>query len=160
MKGFVLSVFILALIVSCKKESSFSPIPAIQFEKFIVYNADSSDCIISFQDGDGDIGVLSGDTTPYNLKMTYLHKNSAGNFVPYNANSGSSVFDTLAYTFRIQNITPNGQYKALTGDITVQLRAAPIFNPKDSVVKFAINLWDRAGHESNTVYTNEIHVPK
>ncbi len=160
MKGFILSTFILVLIVSCKKEASFSPIPAIQFKQFIVYNADSSDCIISFQDGDGDIGVLSTDTTLYNLRMKYLYKNSAGNFVPYNANSGSLVFDTLAYTFRIKNITPDGQYKALSGDITIQLRAAPIFIPTHSVVKFAINLWDRAGHESNTVFTNEITVPK
>lgn len=160
MKRFIFSLFILTSVVSCKKEASFSTIPAIEFKKFITYNIDSADCTISFKDGDGDVGVLSGDTNSYNLKMKYLYKNSAGNFVAYDADPGTLVFDTLFYTFRIKTITPDGQYKAIDGDITAQLRAAPIFNPKHSVVKFSINLWDRAGHESNTVTTNEITVPK
>jgi hypothetical protein len=148
------------LVVSCKKETSFSTTPAIKFKEFTVYNKDSSDCTISFTDGDGDIGILTTDTNKYNLKMKYLYKNAAGNFVPYDADPGTLVFDTLFYTFRIKTITPDGQYKALNGDLTAQLRATPIFNPKHSVVEFTIVLWDRAGHASNMVTTNEIMIPK
>ncbi len=92
--------------------------------------------------------------------MKYLYKNAAGNFVPYDAYPQTAQLDTLFYSFRIKSLTPDGQYKAISGDITAQLRATPIYNPKHKVVKFAINLWDRAGHESNTVMTDEIIVPQ
>lgn len=160
MRSFVCTLlFIVILISSCKKESSFSPIPVITFKSFVAYNNDSADCIIGFKDGDGDIGIFTGDTSsPDNLKMKYLYKNSQGDFVPYDVSFGTTQFDTLFYTFRIKNITPDGQYKALEGDIKIKLRAAPIFVPTHKVVKFNITLWDRAGHQSNTVTTNEILV--
>lgn len=161
MKHFIYIVLFFILITSCKKEASFSNIPVINFEKFITYNIDSADCFIGFKDGDGDIGILKGDTTSKkNLRMLYLYKDSNGNFVPYDATFGTPQFDTLFYDFQIPDLTPDGQYKALEGDIKIKLRAAPIFNPTHSVVKFNITLWDRAGHQSNTVTTNEILVPK
>jgi len=159
MNRFSLSIFLFVLAVSCKKEASFPTTPSIEFKQFSAYSLDSADCTISFKDGDGDVGVLSGDTTTYNLKMKYLYKNSAGNFVPYDADPSTLALDTLFYSFRIKTITPDGQYKALNGDITVQLRAAPVFNPLHTFVKFSINLWDRAGNKSNTVTTPAVAVP-
>ncbi len=161
MKRFIYILFLLVLIgasmTSCVKEKSFSPIPVIVFKQFILYNIDSADCIIGFKDGDGDIGVLAGDTVSQSdLIMKYLYKGSAGIFLPYDATPGTIKFDTLFYTDRVQYITPLGKYKALDGEIKMKLRAPPVYNKIHTIIKFDIVLTDRAGHRSNMVETNEI----
>ncbi len=162
MKQYIYPFFIFiitgTLITSCVKEKSFPPQPAIEFEKFVTYGHDSADCFIKFKDGDGDIGILAGDAiSPDDLKMKYLYKDNGGIFQPVDSSFGTSQFDTLFYSYRVPNITPDGQYKALDGEIKIKLRTAPLFGPH-SVVKFEITLRDRAGHRSNMVSTNEIIV--
>lgn len=153
--------FVLLISFSCKKEKSFPKEPVLVFKSYTSYNADSADCILGFTDGDGDVGFLSTDTTKdFNLEMLYLYENSAGIFVPYDYSFGTTQFDTLKYGYRIDNLTPDGQYKALEGEIKIKLRSAPLYSPLHNKVKFKITLWDRAGHASNTVETNEIAVPK
>ena len=150
------------LITSCVKEKSFPATPAITFDKYILYQEDSADCYIKFKDGDGDVGVYAGDTSSANnLMMKFLLKASDGKFHPYDYILGNSTFDTLFYGFKIPNITPDGQYKALDGEIKIKLRTQPIYGPANTgdIVKFDIYLMDRAGHKSNTVSTNEIVVP-
>ncbi len=143
---------------SCVREKNFPPQPAIEFEKFITYGHDSADCFIKFKDGDGDIGhPLTDKTSPDDLKMKYLYKGPGGIFLPVDSSVGTSHFDTLFYSYRVPDITPDGQYKALDGQIKIKLRAAPIFGPH-SIVKFEITLTDRAGNKSNVVSTNEIPV--
>lgn len=146
-------------LVSCVKESNFPTRPVIKFESFELFGNDSAKCIISFTDGDGDIGFSDNDTTANSdLKMKYLYKESDGKFYPFDANSGTTEFDTLFYNNRVPDITPDGQYKALEGKIEVKLTSAPLFNPLHEIVKFEITLTDRAGHVSNTVFTNPITV--
>ena len=162
MKQFIYISFLLVIIgtsiSSCVKEKKFPPQPAIVFEKFVTYGHDSADCFITFKDGDGDIGILAGDaTSPDDLKMKYLFKDSGGIFQPIDSSFGTTPFDTLFYSYRVPNITPDGQYKALDGEIKIKLRTAPLFGPH-TVVKFEITLRDRAGHRSNMVETNEIIV--
>ncbi len=162
MKHFIfitlLFVFIAVSITSCVKEKNFPPEPVIAFEKFVQYGHDSADCFITFKDGDGDIGILKGDlTSPDDLKMKYLYKDPNGIFQPVDSTFGTAPFDTLFYSYRVPNITPDGQYKALDGEIKIKLRSAPIFGPQH-IVKFEIRLTDRAGHKSNIVSTNEITV--
>lgn len=163
MKHFVHIIFLLiavgTLITSCVKEKHFPPQPVIKFEQFVTYGNDSADCYITFQDGDGDIGIPAGDlTSEDDLKMKYLYKDSNGEFIPVDSSFGTPQFDTLFYSYRVPYLTPDGQYKALDGEIKIKLRAAPIFGPHD-VVKFEITLKDRAGNKSNLVTTNEIIVP-
>lgn len=163
MKQFI-KIFFLALplgifVNSCVKEKTFPIEPAIQFDRFVTYGNDSADCFITFQDGDGDIGIPADDhTSADDLKMKYLYKDINGNFVPVDSSFGTPQFDTLFYSYRVPYLTPNGQYKALDGEIKIKLRTAPIFGPHD-YVKFEISLTDRAGHKSNIVTTNEIAVP-
>ena len=115
---------------------------------------------LAFKDGDGDIGILSADTSsPNDLKMKYLYKDIDGIFKPFDAIDTTAVMDTLFYSYRVPNLTPDGQYKALDGEIRAKLRAAPIYYPGHHTVKFEITLRDRAGHVSNKVTTNEIVVP-
>jgi hypothetical protein len=146
---------------SCVKEKNFPLEPKIEFLCFKSYGIDSADCIISFKDGDGDIGIMEGDTTSANdYQLKYLYRDTVDNqFKPFDAIDSTAVMDTLFYSYRVPNITPEGQYKALEGEIKAKLRSAPVYFPGHSVVKFEIRLRDRAGHLSNIVTTNEITVP-
>jgi hypothetical protein len=148
-------------VTSCVKEKSFPPEPKIEFKNFISYNVDSADCIINFTDGDGDIGIAEGDTASKDdLTMKYLYLDTlTGNYLPYDYTPGTGGFDTLFYGYRVPDVTPKGQYKALDGEIKARLRSLPLYNPVHKKVKFEIQLRDRAGHLSNKVMTNEIVVP-
>lgn len=155
----LLVVLFVISITSCVKEKQFPPQPLIEFEKFVSYGNDSADCFIKFRDGDGDIGLFSGDAVSEDdLKMKYLFKGPNGVFTPVDSSFGTIQFDTLFYSYRVPNITPDGQYKALDGQIKIKLRTAPLFGPH-AIVKFEITLKDRAGNKSNMVTTNEITVP-
>jgi hypothetical protein len=148
------------VITSCVKEKKFPITPMIEFKEYIKYGTDSADCIIKFKDGDGDIGITDGDTISIDdYKLKYLYKGADGLFHPFDTSPGAAVFDTLFYSYRVPDITPKGQYKALDGEIKAKLRAAPIYYPTHHVVKFEITLRDRSGHLSNMVTTNEITLP-
>lgn len=164
-------VYCLILIVAvsltgCVKEKQFPSQPIIEFKEFISYvgdhnTVDSADCIINFTDGDGDIGLAKDDTvSPPNLRLKYLYKNMTdGKFYPMDAIDSTTAMDTLFFDYRIPNITPDGQYKALDGNIKAKFRTSPVFYPGHKIVKFEIRLTDRAGNKSNLVSTNEITVP-
>ncbi len=153
------SVIITILITSCAKEKSFPPEPKIEFLHYVKYANDSADCIISFKDGDGDIGIEQGDTiSKDDFVMKYLYKGTDGNFHPFDIVDTTAVMDTLFYSYRIPYLTPDGQYKALDGEIKAKLRVPPIYVPGHTIVKFEIYIRDRAGHMSNRVQTNEISI--
>jgi len=143
----------------CLKIHPISDVPAISFMSFTQYNCDSAALTISFQDGNGDIGALPGDTNN-NFYMCY-QRDSAGTFVRrWNSNSNDSVVDK----FCIRNISPSGPPVKLTGQIRVVLNAPYWYQnlptvPKDTLVRFRVFLYDRAGHKSNSIYTPGIHIP-
>ena len=156
----IIAVTGISLFSACVKEKTFPPQPVIEFKQYISHGLDSADCIIAFKDGDGDIGILPDDTiTPNDFKMKYLYKDVDGIFKPFDVIDTTAAMDTLFYSYRVPNLTPDGQYKALDGEIRAKLRAAPIYFPGHHTVKFEITLRDRAGHVSNMVSTNEISVP-
>lgn len=164
--SYLVLFIILASGAGCIKEKKFPPEPIIEFQDFINYisprsTIDSADCIIKFTDGDGDVGMVEGDTiSPPNLRMRYLYKNlTDGKFYPMDAIDSTTVLDTLFFDYRIPNLTPDGQYKALDGTIKAKLRTSPVFYPGHKVVKFEIFIRDRAGHKSNVIMTNEINLP-
>jgi hypothetical protein len=154
--GLILGATVLS---SCVKEKDFPDEPVIEFKEYLSYGPDSADCIIKFKDGDGDIGLLAGDSIA-DLRFKYFYKDTlSGQFLAYDYSIADTTFDTLFYEYRCPNLTPDGQYKALDGEIKAKLRAAPLYGLGHTVVKFEITLRDRAGHVSNMVSTNEIVVP-
>ena len=158
---FIASVFLLSvtLLSSCVKEKDFPVEPTITFLYYSAYTNDSADCVIAFKDGDGDVGILDGDeTTPNDYTLKYLYKDTDGTFKPFDSNTATPAMDTLFYSYRVPNLTPEGQYKSLDGEIRAKLRAAPLYYPLHTIVKFEITLRDRAGHVSNRVMTSEITV--
>lgn len=158
MKNFTytaIAISISCLFFSCIKEKEFPVVPVITFKEYIKYGLDSADCIITFQDGDGDIG--RSENSPNDIKMKYLYKDTiTGLFLPFDSKYSTPEMDTLFYTHNIPLLTPDGQYKALDGEIKIRLNAIPLYWPEHEVVKFEISLSDRAGHISNRVTTNEI----
>jgi hypothetical protein len=145
---------------SCVKEKNFPPEPKIEFISYVSYANDSADCTISFHDGDGDIGILEGDTASKDdFQLKYLYKGTDGQFYPFDMIDSTAAMDTLFYSYRVPDITPKGQYKSLEGQIKAKLRSSPLYFPGHHVVKFEIRLRDRAGNLSNIVTTNEITVP-
>lgn len=152
-------VFSAFILTSCVKEKSFPPEPKIEFVRYQKYGTDSADCVISFKDGDGDIGISDGDTaSPDNFRLKYLYKGTDGNFHPFDAIDSTAAMDTLFYSYRVKDITPKGQYKALEGEIKARLTSHPIIFPLHHAVKFEITLRDRAGHISNVV-TSDVITP-
>jgi hypothetical protein len=155
----ILLLAIGTLLAACVKEKNFPVEPVIEFKSYNIISLDSADCYIKFTDGDGDIGVLDGDTIP-DLSMKYLYKDTSGKFIPYDMLPNTTAFDTLFYKFRIPDVTPDGQFKALEGEIRTKLRQSPLYFPSHQFVKFEIQIKDRAGHKSNIVTTSEIAVPQ
>jgi hypothetical protein len=157
----IITVLSASLLPSCVKEKDFPVIPVIAFKKFNNYSTDSADCIITFKDGDGDIGIKPEDSSsPNDFKLKYLYLDTLDNkFKPFDSDPINPGMDTLFYTYRVPDLTPEGQYKALDGEIIAKLRAAPIYYPTHKTVKFEITLRDRAGHVSNLVSTDQINLP-
>jgi hypothetical protein len=163
--GYLFSIlFILFFFITgCLKKENFSEIPAIQFVGFTeVFDtglyAVRGIITISFQDGNGDIGLNAGDTLPpydkagkyyYNFVVTYLEKRNG-------------TYDTVLldppFSARIPVLTPDDPNKAIKGVIndTVVLNPKPVYD----TVRFTVMIYDRALHPSNIVSTPEIILKK
>lgn len=155
-------LFISGSIYSCKKDNVYPIEPEIEFSEvnYIQGFQDTVDIVISFTDGDGDIGLDQGDTlSPYNNNPSnYYYSNF---YLNYFENIDGvweeyTPIDTNANPvgYRIPNITPQGQNKSLKGIIQVGLRMSPVL-PDSFYVE--IVLIDRALHISNVVESTIIY---
>ena len=144
---------------SCMKKESFSDIPEIAFKSFTLafdtgHIAKRGYLTISFQDGNGDIGLTQNQTDPpfdsgsiyyYNYIIDYYEKQN-GRFVkveldpPYNA--------------RIPYLTPVDPTKAIKGYIVDTLQMDPL--PAHDTIKLKFYIYDRALHKSNVDSTPPI----
>ena len=156
-------VLIIALsLTSCLKPEVFPNEPAILFESIVIMG-DSADLTISFVDGDGDIGLTTSDTTGdfhssqkyhNNLFIEYYEKDDINGWQRGKNLSGEDI----SFLYRVPYLTPNGQNKALKGEIKVTMEPS-YFNPLSSqsdTVKFKIYLVDKRFNESNVVESNVI----
>ncbi|TND08703.1 MAG: hypothetical protein FD123_1919 [Bacteroidetes bacterium] len=153
----------------CKKEDTFPPEPAIEFKEFKKLGNDSAQVIITFTDGDGDIGLGQEDTTGpfnntskyyYNFFMRYYYQDSLGNFKPFLLYLNTdTILDTLDFNYRVPNLTQNDQKESLTGDIIVTLHPFTLYHaPGHNVIRYEIYIVDRELHESNKVMSTDILV--
>lgn len=166
----VISVFIILIIIGCKPESlGYSNVPEISLSGVeVLQNQSGTDSliqlVISYQDGDGDIGLSDSDTaapynvgSPYahNLPITFMVEEVGGGFVELvNKSTGRPYGNNHA---RIPVITPTSKFKAIDGSIVVNLTANPAAqNPSKVFLK--IKLIDRALNVSNEVQTQVINL--
>lgn len=144
---------------SCLKKESYPDTPQIAFEGItVVFDtgriAKQAYLVISFQDGDGNIGLYPGDTNyPYNKDGNYYY-----NYVIsyYERQMGKFVEIPLdpPYSARIPYLTPGESGKAIKGIIvdTLTLNPMPVFD----TVKFLFFIYDRSLNKSNVDSTPPI----
>ena len=139
-----LSLCLLAILMpSCKKDpgssigpvitfDSISPNPAIKYQDTVLI-------VISYKDGDGDLGIDSADIK--NLFVT---------------DSRNSVVSQ----FRIPQLAPTGSSIAIQGNLHVVLPPQLFTNDNDTteVATYSIYVVDRAGHKSNTVNSTPLKI--
>ena len=164
-----LLILLIAVIGSCRKVEKFSEIPKIDYQGFTkIYNPDldiydRGVLHFTFEDGDGDIGLNSGDTfSPYNPSSKYHYNLIITYFEMQNGeiqevpivwfNPETEQFDTLSLSARIPNLTPKGVNKAISGDIYDTLFIYN-FNSDFDTIKFDAFIVDRALNESNSIST-------
>jgi len=155
------TIFFFTVTTSCMKKESFPNIPQIAFAGY--YNMFDSTKIakrgvltISFQDGDGDIGLNPWDLSPpYDTGSIYYYNY----FIDvYSKRNGVFVKDSLniPLRYRIPDLTPDDPNKAIKGIIvdTIPLNPAPVYD----TIQFSMFIYDRALNKSNVVFTPEIVV--
>ncbi len=178
-KIIILVVFLGLLATACFKAPQYADTPAISLES--IRNApagtgtDSVILTISYQDGNGDLGLDDGDKQPpfqelnsdgtvntafFNFYAN-AYKKVNGRFVPItffsfpkldgrfprlNATRSSAIEGTLKYTLLFSYIFSSGIY-------------SPAISRNDTL-KFDIRIADRALNKSNIVETSEIIIGK
>jgi hypothetical protein len=128
------------LIAGCSEdEPVYSDVPEIKFVSVSSTNVNSSDpltFVISYQDGDGDLGENS--PTARNLYLT-------------DSRIGS------AYQYRISELSPSNSI-IIRGTLSVKLDHANLLGAGPENVVYSIYVVDRAGHASNTVTSPTVTV--
>lgn len=156
--------FVIGIMAACTdNKNTTSIVPEIGIKGEYLFNSgygyDSFVLIdIEFKDGDGDIGLSASDTFGdfaygksnfYNLKCWFWAKKQ-GRWVkvmnPLIPN------DTLNLHERIDNLTPKGEQKGISGLFNFRISARP-FSYRADTVKYQFQLVDRALHSSNIVET-------
>ncbi len=115
--------------------------------------------IVSYVDGDGDIGLNTEDTiSPFNEGSPYYNnliieifqiENGIASKIP----NPSFPADTLNYNERIVNLTPTGKSKGISGEIRLLLKASPYIGLFPDSMYYTFQLYDRALHKSNKLQT-------
>ena len=133
------------LLPACKKEQPISNVPAITFDSLspnpAIRYQDTIKIVISYVDGDGDLGQDSTDAK--NMFITDSRNN-------------------VTSQFRIPQLAPSGSNIAIEGNIDIVLPPQFFTNDADSTetATFSIYVTDRAGHQSNTVTTTPLLIKK
>ena len=143
MKKILLSILPLIILASsCEEIQIASNILEVKFENFRV---NDTTLVVSFRDGDGDIGIYEGDTT--------IKENFYLTFLKFDTTDGKFVELTLETepNFRIPYIPePEGVNKSLIGEIEINLTYAfPLDIAEADSFYLRFYMEDRALHKSN-----------
>jgi hypothetical protein len=164
------------LMTTCKKSEIYPSVPQIEYKSYylILDDINPSDTmmgiVFGYKDGDGDIGLNDQDTFPpfnsvtdennkelnpyhYNVYIEYWALQN-GKMAPI---IKENTTDTLREELRLANITPDGKYKAIRGDIDSRVKITK-FSRISRTVKFKITLYDRALHKSNVAESAVINL--
>lgn len=148
------------LLSGCLKTEEFPIEPTIGYKAFTQYG-DSASIVVTFTDGDGDIGLGQGDTNgAYAPGETYYHNFFVEYYTLENGVWSDAYVFALPLYYRVPVVTPTGQNKALEGEIAVALKPYPTLpGTSGDTIRYSVKLVDRALHESNLVYTDAVVVP-
>lgn len=174
MKAWIkLTVFLLLMAgivsVSCRRIDEYPPEPSIEFSEFEkIYNPTDSIYdrgILKFEytDGNGDLGLETGDTFPpfnfgskyyYNLIIGYHElRNGVETEVPLTFfNPTTQEFDTISLSARIPLLVPKNVERSISGEIFDTLFMYN-YNSNFDTLFFTFYIVDRALNESNVEKT-------
>lgn len=168
-KFFVIYFLVISLLMlfSCSKEKNYSTIPFIEY-KGIDYNPLSSEAFlkISFQDGDGDLGLYTWQNQPpfdtgsiyhYNYYVHIFEKIN-GIFVPFKIfNNITQQYDTIVFKYRIPYIEPVSMNRSIKGEFHTKMDLGLMlpFLHSDTL-KFEMYIYDRKLHKSNLASSPEL----
>lgn len=129
---------------ACKKTDSAGNTPVIKLVSVssteLKEFKDSLTIVISYTDGDGDIGQDNPDVNDLKIKDRRLSE---------------------ADYYFVKPLAPPGSKININGEIAVQLKNTFLLGSgADEITRFDIQLKDRAGHWSNTINTPEITITK
>lgn len=157
--------FVIASISACVKAPDYPIVPAIEFKSVssdFLKSGSIDTIIVTFTDGDGDIGVNPSDDDTCD-QCGFKTGDSCTLFM-----RGFNVFmvdsrDTCINSYASGNVGSSGRYDAISGEIVV-IRPVDtkkcLIVPSDTceldTVVYKIFIRDRAGHLSNAVLTTPI----
>jgi hypothetical protein len=128
------------LFPSCKKDKPvYSEVPEITFVSVSSTNVNDSDpltFVISYQDGDGDLGENTDGV--HNLFLS------------------DNRFAT-PYQYRVKELAPHSSV-IIKGTLSIELISAKLTGAGPENAVFSIYVVDRAGHKSNTVISPAVTV--
>ncbi len=142
MKKLILPLVLLSIWACSKKDDPTDPIPKIGLvsigpERVVEYE-DSLQLVISYEDGDGDLGGVHPDSS--NLFIVDKRIN-------------------VPFEFRIQELVPGGEKVPIKGTLNVTIQNLFLTGSGSrEFVTFDIYAYDRAGHKSNVVTTDPVEV--
>lgn len=134
----------LAFFSACKDNAEINPIPEIGFVSIApiaANNFDSVHIVISYQDGDGDLG-----------------ENSPGVKNLFVTDSRNAV----TYEFRVQELAPSGSNIAIRGNLNIYINSVSVIDTAvtSEQLSYSVYMVDRAGNQSNTITTDQITVTR
>ncbi|UOQ76752.1 hypothetical protein MUN84_19925 [Hymenobacter sp. 5516J-16] len=161
---------------SCVSEPDYSETPEIAFKKIVVNRIirptgafDTVAVTVSFKDGDGDLGLNNDEISfPYSQIDQNGQPNKYYNnyfFTPQVRNSDNTYTDlplgNFNYNSRYPRLEPEsqGSRKApLKGELTFGQNFFQGSFAPGAVVRFKVQIVDRALHESNEIVTDPITI--
>lgn len=156
----ILLSILAGFVYSCRETEEYPVIPHLEFNTFTILvhpsGYDSAGVLIlSYTDGDGDLGLADNNSSDYNFFVTY-YKMENGVLKPgtrFNPETGQN--DTIFFNNRFYNLAPDGYSGWIKGEIEDTIR--PLYDPRSTktydTVLYKIYLVDRAGNQSNMVET-------
>ncbi len=166
MRNFIFKAGFFALVVlvsGCRHEEKYSVVPHIEFVSLEKIDngtgVDSqAELTVSFQDGDGDIGLNETDRNPvFNVDSPYYY-----NFFIYlyEKIDGEWVLMELPTPLhaRVPHLSEEVP-ESIEGKLSIQTYINNPYSPHDTV-RLSCYLVDRALHHSDTIFTPEIVVSK
>jgi len=136
------------------KLKTFSQTPVIEYKSFNPLLGDTAaDLVITFSDGDGDIGKEKEDKAN-NLFMTYYYFDGT----KFRAFFDSFNNDTLRIPYTIRKPIDDYEGKPISGEVAVKLNQ---YRPTKTHkrIKYVMYMLDNANHKSNVLTTPELQVP-
>lgn len=136
----------LFLLVACDDSPVFPLEPEIGFvsispNQATQFTADEITLVLSYQDGDGDLGY-EGTEKINNLFVTDTRAFFAGN-------------PAIVAAYSIPSLTPDTRKPSIQGEISISITTPPA-EPNAEPLVYEVYIVDRAGNISNVIKTNPI----